>query len=172
MGNRHECKLRGVLAGDPGRRGRERPCVPRRDRAGCLLSTVHAAPALACGRAMAPGEVEPATVEASRLAAALSSWCWGWRDPGEHTTLTPRENCSPLRALGVRPKGRDSLTYPSTCTRDPDPRVRTWENNSRPASASPLALPQSPWVPTGPSLGPGWGARGRHLPTGPGGWSR
>lgn len=100
------------------------------DPAECFSPTVHAAPALACGRALPPGEVEQATAQASRLAAALSSECQGWRGPGGGVCgggwggeggytmplLRVRAALLPERE-GHDPKGG----IPSTCTRYPRP---------------------------------------------------
>lgn len=43
--------------------------------------------------------------------------------------------------------------------------------NSQPESARSSVPPQSPRSPTARCPGPGWGAGGRHVPPGPGGWS-
>lgn len=59
------------------------------DPAGCLSPTVHATPALACGRALPPGEVEPDTAQASWLAAALSSVAGAGEVSGGHTMPLP-----------------------------------------------------------------------------------
>lgn len=98
------------------------------DPAGCLLPTVHATPALACGRTLPPGEVEPDTAQASWLAAALSSVAGaGEVSGGTHNALAPCKSRFPSRARGARPEGRDLPSYASTCTQYPDPKVWSWE---------------------------------------------
>lgn len=101
--------------------------------------TVHATPPLACGRARPPGEVEPSTAQAFRLAALSAQFAGAGQVPGvgrrvgrrvergRSLPFPPRKSRSPPGARGERPEGRDSPSCPTTCTQSPDPRVWTWE---------------------------------------------
>lgn len=125
------------------------------DLAGCLFltdcscdTTPSLRPSPATWRS---GTLHRASVPARR---ALSSVCWGWPGPwggaaggpGTYTAPTPRKSRSPPRARGKRPEGRDSPSYPATCTRYPDPRLGSV--NSQTGYAESLGSSQSPWTPT------------------------
>lgn len=143
------------------------------DLAGCLFltdcscdTTPSLRPSPATWRS---GTLHRASVPARR---ALSSVCWGWPGPwggaaggpGTYTAPTPRKSRSPPRARGKRPEGRDSPSYPATCTRYPDPRLGSV--NSQTGYAESLGSSPKPMDPHCP-VPPGWGAGGRHVPQGP-----
>lgn len=176
----HECELGGVCAGDPGRGGTELQCVRARG-GGCGASWVSLSHRL--------------STRHQHLLAAEPRHLARWSQPPHKLPGSPRLCSACRRVPGLEiPRGltlplshvRASL-FPGREGHDPKvgirppvlPRVPSTQvresglgrMNSQPESARSSVPPQSPRSPTARCPGPGWGAGGRHVPPGPGGWS-
>lgn len=140
--------------------------------------TVHATPPLACGRARPPGEVEPSTAQAFRLAALSAQFAGAGQVPGVGRRVgrrVERGRSPPFphvrAALLPGREGKDLKVgiRPPVPPRVPSPQIREsglGSVNSQTGYAKSPGSSPKPMDAHCPVL-PGWGAGGRHVPPGP-----